>query len=170
VSKIVQDRDQMYNALFYGGQLHLMERSQCTLHFMTEILQKKKHALKKDRILPYDVDSRYDKILTVKRLVAICEADPVLKLYLPKDAVKHVSKQWLVDLMHSLDSSIFDRLIEQIESKLGELKPKAVEKVFDIDPDMLDLLTQYAKGKQVKPNARSMARMLKEPKKRTRKD
>ena len=80
-----------------------------------------------------------------------------LKKYLPKDAVKHVNKDWLVSLMHSLDTTLFERLIIAIDEKRKNEKPKKIEKEFDIDPEMLELLKDYSKGKTVKANPRSLS-------------
>ena len=59
---------------------------------MKELLAKTKFALKKYQVLQYNIDSRYDKILTLKRLIDLASKNETLKKYLPKDAEKHVSK------------------------------------------------------------------------------
>lgn len=42
--------------------------------------------------------------------------------------------------------------------------------MFNIDPDMLSMIEAYNKNRKLKSGSKSMATMLKEPKKRKRKD
>lgn len=115
MSKLLESRDNLYNILLFEGQYYLGERAQTTLHFMTQVLQREKFLLKKTQIIPYDIDSKYEKILTLSRLVEIAQKDTVMQKFLPKDAEQHVSKVWLVNVMNSLDPGFFDRVTAEIE-------------------------------------------------------
>lgn len=133
-------------------------------------MRKEKFALKKIDIIKYDLDSKFDNILTVKRLVQIAKKTEQLAKYLPENAENRVSKRWIVDVLHSVDSTFFDRVTESIDVKKKELKPLKLEEEFDVDADMVECLKEYNQDRTFNPSKKAFARILKPSKKRTRKD
>jgi hypothetical protein len=94
---------------------------------MGDILKKKKLAVHKFEVIPYALDRKYEKILTIKRLVTIAKGNKVLEKYLPDDADKHVTKEWLVSLINTIDQSLFPKLIQEIDAQNVKSKPRKLE-------------------------------------------
>lgn len=81
-----------------------------------------------------------------------------------------MSKQWIVDVLHTVDHSFFERVIDSIEDKKKEIKPAKVEEEFDVDEEMLDLVNEYNRDRTFTPNKKVFSQALQPRKKRNRKD
>ena len=68
----------------------MLPKEQTTMQYMMDILTKKRLALQKFEIIDCSMDTKYDRVLTIKRLINIAQKDEVISKYLPEEPEKYV--------------------------------------------------------------------------------
>lgn len=69
LSRQVSNKDGLYDALAFKGQLFLPPKSVCPLEFLGQLLQKKKRAFQLFETCPIYVPGKVKRVLTITRLL-----------------------------------------------------------------------------------------------------
>ena len=89
LAKNVQDKEGLHEALYFHGQLYIPPIELCTLPYLAAVLEKKKLVFQRFEINSIDLEQKYQRVLTIEKMLAIANRSPNVARYLPDDAATH---------------------------------------------------------------------------------
>ena len=108
-----------------------------TLDFLIEICKGEKKTIRQSDIVPYNLPN--NEYTSKKRLAKVIERSKVLREYFPEDVVKHCDKQFVVDVVNTLDPDYFPSCTREIEESMVERSKKKNETI-SLDAHVFDFL------------------------------
>ena len=77
---------------------------------------------------------------TIERLLTAIKTSPEVLEYLPNDPHTHVNREYLCNIINTLDPVYFRKAIDEVECARGKMV-SAKPKMFSVSQDMLELLS-----------------------------
>ena len=104
------------------GQLRIPNERVCTQEFLIQILRGQKKVFKQSEIKPLTVP--VTAYLTKDRMAELIADNPALKPYFPDDVAQHSDRQFIVDVVHTIDSNFFILAFDEIQVHLDAKRVK----------------------------------------------
>ncbi len=89
----------------------------CTLQYLGDILRKTKKAFQLFEVVPVNIESKYKKVLTIERVIAMISEDTFNLQFLPDEPDTHVTQVFLYTVVNTVDPIFFPRAQYEIDSK-----------------------------------------------------
>ena len=119
------------------GQIHLPLESMTTLEFLIQICKGQKKTIRQSDVIHYNLPT--NDFTTKKRLGTIIKNTPTLQEYFPDDVLKHTDKQFVIDVINTLDPDYFPKCTREIEESMVERSKKKNETI-SLDAHVFDFL------------------------------
>ena len=128
-----------------------------SMEFLKEVLAGRKRVLLRSQIKPVSVPvTRY---ITTARVLALAKQEPRIMQYIPDRPnlrACHVSREFLFNIVNTLDSEFFPEVLNQVEKYRTEGKGSKKPRLVEIDPEMAELFEKLKGTFYRKPGGRSM--------------
>ena len=111
--------------------------SMCPMDFIQDILAGRVRVLHNFEVTPIKVP--FAQTITKKLVLEKVQDHPTFKKYMPRDPGRHCSKQWLFDLVATLDPAFFPALVKEVEDGRKQ-KVKKPEPTIEVTREMLELI------------------------------
>ena len=149
------------------GQLYLPPLDLCTGAFLGKLLRGEKRAFFRHETKPIKLPQH--STFYVKHLVKLAQAHETAMLYLPDEPIKHVTKEFIGNVLNTLDDTFFPRAIAEIQER-QKAKQVVKKEAIHITPEMAALMARLSVAgvKKWKPNKRSLSCLKLGTRKRTR--
>lgn len=82
MAKLGKDKAELYSFLVYHSQFLLLPIEICTMPFLADILKKKKHVFQMFEIIPFMVQEKYRRILTIDRVLGMLKSNHFAENYM----------------------------------------------------------------------------------------
>ena len=92
-------------------------------------------------VLPFELPSRYEKYLTIERLLNEAKKDQTAIEYLPDEPSTHVNKSWLLNVLNTLDCNLLPSLMKEVDAKSSHQKKSTKHHALEVDADMMARLS-----------------------------
>ena len=126
----------------------------CGLDYMQGILAGRVKVLHNFEICRTRVP--YPQTITKKLVIEKVQDNDVIKKYLPTDPNRQASKEWLFDVVATLDPTFFPKLVKEVEASKVKKAGKP-ESMVEVTPEMLELIEKFQSFSISKTNSRSLA-------------
>jgi hypothetical protein len=141
----------------------------CTQEFLVQILRGQKKVFKQSEIKPITVP--VTAYMTKERLAVLIAANPALTPYFPDEIAQHSDRQFLVDVVHTIDSNFFVLAFDEIQAHIDAKRVKK-EEYIDVDQSMLDVIESFSnlKAARVHREVKVTLKLTKQKRKRPKRE